>query len=140
MCPTAIEYDLDSPLSNEALNALFAAAWPGHQPRAFGSLLAHSLVTVAAHAGSRLIGFVHVAWDGGIHGFLLDPTVHPDYRRRGIGRRLVALAAEAAATRGIDWLHVDYVLEQAPFYAACGFRPTAAGLLWLQDEAIPHEG
>jgi ribosomal protein S18 acetylase RimI-like enzyme len=61
----------------------------------------------------------------------MPPTVHPDYRRRGIGERLVRLAAEAAAARGRAWLHVDYELALAPFYARCGFLSTAAGLMRL---------
>lgn len=125
-------YEIDSPATGgAALNALIAAAWPGEPPRDWAPVLAHSLVHVGAFAGEQLIGFVHVAWDGGLHAFLLDPTVDPAWRRRGIGRELVRQALDAAAQRGAQWMHVDYEPALQAFYAGCGFLPTAAGLLRL---------
>ncbi len=118
-------------LSNRELNALFADAWPGHQGRDFAPVLARSLVYVAAHAERRLVGFVNVAWDGGRHGFLLDATVAPDMRRRGVGSALVASAIAEARARGLEWLHVDFVPDLAPFYRKAGFGQTEAGLLRL---------
>ena len=113
------------------LNALFAAAWPDHQQIQFGPILRHSLTWIAAQAGDRLIGFVNVASDGGAHAFLLDTTVHPEWQRHGIGRRLVTAAADEARAAGATWLHVDYEPHLDGFYRGCGFRPTAAGLLRL---------
>jgi GNAT superfamily N-acetyltransferase len=96
-------------------------------------MLGRSLAYVCAYDGERLIGFVNLAWDGGIHAFLLDTTVHPDWQRRGVGRALVGRAAAVARERHIHCLHVDYEPHLADFYRDCGFRPTEAGLLWLPD-------
>ena len=126
-----ITYRISPPLGSDELNALFAAAWPDHRQRDFAPLLAHSLAYVCAYAGDALVGVVNVAWDGGIHAFLLDTTVHPTQQRQGIGRRLVALAAEEAQRRGMEWLHVDYEPHLESFYRGCGFQPTAAGLIPL---------
>jgi hypothetical protein len=49
---------------------------------------------ICACRGDELIGFVNLAWDGGSHAFVLDTTVHPNFCRRGVGRRLVKLAVE----------------------------------------------
>ena len=130
---TEIRYITSPPVSNEELNALFDAAWPGHTFSDFTQILSHSLLYVCAYAGEQLIGFVNVAWDGGIHAFILDTTVHPDFRRRGIGVELVQRAATEAQLRAIEWLHVDYEPHLASFYAACGFRSTHAGLIHLPD-------
>jgi hypothetical protein len=62
---------------NDALNSLFSASWPDHVTRDFNAVLQHSLAHVFAFDADRLIGFVNVAWDGGLHAFLLDPTVDP---------------------------------------------------------------
>jgi GNAT superfamily N-acetyltransferase len=117
----SIVYHVSPPVSNAALNALFAAAWAQHHQRDFGPVLAHSLAYVCAYIEDRLIGFVNLAWDGGIHAFILDPTVHPQMQRRGIGRQLVAEAVAIARRRGIQWVHVDFERQ-------CGFQPTEAGL------------
>ncbi|MFE2324558.1 GNAT family N-acetyltransferase [Streptomyces sp. NPDC059385] len=118
-------------LPDTELNALFAAAWPGHEEVSFAPVLERSLAWVTARREGRLVGYVNVAWDGGVHAFVLDTTVHPDERRRGLGVRLVRAAAEAARERGAQWLHVDFEPHLEPFYEQCGFRPTAAGLLAL---------
>ena len=119
------------PLTDAQLNALFAAAWADHAPRAFGPVLERSLVYCAALDGERLVGFVNVAWDGGAHAFLLDPTVHPALRHRGLGSALVRAATDAAAERGAEWLHVDHEPHLEGFYRALGFRHTDAGLIRL---------
>ena len=100
--------------------------------------MARSLVYICAHEGELLIGFVHVAWDGGLHAFILDPTVHPDYQRRGIGTALVQSAADVAKERGCEWLHVDFAADLLPFYQSCGFVPTeAAGIINLRRDWPP---
>jgi GNAT superfamily N-acetyltransferase len=132
--PAALEVvlRLSVGLAPEALAELFAVAWPDSTgPR--GDELEHSLCWVSAHVGERLIGFVNVAWDGGVHAFLLDTTVHPEFRRRGIGISLVRCAADEARELGAEWLHVDYEPRYAEFYRRCGFQPTAAGVLSLRD-------
>lgn len=128
-----IDFRLNPPIDSPALNALYAASWPRHKERDDWPELAHSLVHIWAWDSNRLAGFVYAAWDGDVHAFLLDPTVHPDYRRQGLGLALVKQAEEAARNAGCEWLHVDYEDHLEPFYRAAGFRPTQAGLIHLWD-------
>jgi GNAT superfamily N-acetyltransferase len=118
-------------LTDRELNTLFAAAWPGRRPARYGPVLQRSLTWITARSDGVLVGFVNVATDGGAHAFLLDTTVHPDWQRRGIGRRLVTAAIIEARTYGMTWLHVDYEPHLNNFYRGCGFRSTDAGLLHL---------
>lgn len=134
--PTSLEVvlRLSTELPAAALTDLFAAAWPASSaPRAPD--LEHSLCWVSAHVGERLVGFVNVAWDGGVHAFLLDTTVHPELRRRGIGSSLVRCAADEARELGAECLHVDHEPRYSEFYRRCGFQPTSAGLLDLKQSA-----
>jgi len=123
------------PLENDEANALFAASWQNHKTRDFQRVLARSLAYFVIRHEGRLIGFVNVAWDGGDHAFLLDPTVHPAFRHRGLGRLLLTKAAEAARACGAEWLHVDFAGELEPFYRRAGYRATSAGLLQLMPTA-----
>ncbi len=123
-----ISYLENSAIDDAQPNTLFASAWADYTWRDFGRVLEHSLAYICAFDGARLVGFVNVAWDGGSHAFLLDPTVQREYWRRGIGLELVRHAGATAARRGAEWLHVDYVPELERFYEKAGFRPTAAGL------------
>jgi GNAT superfamily N-acetyltransferase len=94
---------------------------------------AHSLGWVCARNGAcDLVGFVNVAWDGGVHAFILDTVVSRAAGRRGLGTAIIKLAAERAHTAGCEWLHVDFDDHLRPFYfEACGFEPTNAGLIDL---------
>ncbi|BAU83300.1 N-acetyltransferase GCN5 [Streptomyces laurentii] len=123
---------VDAALTGDELNTLFHASWPGHRDTDFAPVLARRLLHVTARRAGRLVGYVNVIGDGGVHAFVLDTTVHPDERRRGLGVALVRAAADAARVRGAHWLHVDYEPYLAGFYADAGFRPTDAGLLALR--------
>jgi GNAT superfamily N-acetyltransferase len=131
---TEIDLKVSPPLTNDVLNKLFDAAWENYQVRDFQPILRHSLLYVCAYAGARLIGYVNVAWDGGIHAFILDTTVNPDWRRRGVGIMLVKRALDEARQRGIEWVEVDYEPHLREFYTWCGFRPTEAGLINLKRD------
>ncbi|OLP55511.1 GNAT family N-acetyltransferase [Rhizobium rhizosphaerae] len=119
------------PSAND-LNTLWQAAWGESAARDFAPVLARSLVHFGAYADRRLIGFVNVATDGDRHAILLDTCVHPEFQRQGVATRLVTMAADEAARRGAQWLHVDYEPQLDAFYRGCGFRPTAAGLMKLR--------
>lgn len=123
---------IDDPFPDDtALRLLWARAWDSTKAPAFGAILKRSLAHVGAMADGQLVGFVNVAWDGGVHAFLLDTTVDPAFRRRGLATRLVARAAQLAQERGAQWLHVDYEAHLEGFYRGCGFVPTMAGLIRL---------
>lgn len=110
---------------------MFSAAWPNHQWRDFYPILNQSLSFVCAYQANELVGFVNLAWDGGIHAFILDTTVHPNERKKGIGIELVKQAAKTAKNSGIQWLHVDYDSHLREFYYKCGFKHTEAGVMAL---------
>jgi len=62
---------------------------------------------------------------------LLDPATeaarvramytHPDFARRGIGRRVLRLCEEAAAAEGFRDLELVATVAGEPLYSACGF-------------------
>lgn len=126
-----VEYRLDPFPTDTELARIWADAWGSPWSGDIGMVLERSLVHIGAYDAGELIGFVNVAWDGGVHAFLLDTTVAVAHQRRGIAREMVRLAAEAARARGAQWLHVDYEQELDGFYRACGFKPTLAGLMRL---------
>jgi GNAT superfamily N-acetyltransferase len=128
-----VTWEVGAPLDGAALAELFSLTWHGPPPR--GGVLARSLCWVSAQLNGELIGFVNVAWDGGSHAFLLDPTVHPKHQRRGLGVALVQRAADEVRRRGIEWLSVDFEPHLSEFYRRCGFRPSTAGVMHLNPPA-----
>jgi len=128
-------YEWRGAFDNHALNALHAEAFHhGVLPDDWQAQVhRHSLGWVCARDQGHLVGFVNLAWDGGVHAFVLDTMVAAHARHRGIGRQLVAIAVREARAAGCEWLHVDFDPELRPFYfAACGFTPTDAGVIRLR--------
>jgi ribosomal protein S18 acetylase RimI-like enzyme len=139
-----IRYERRPPLSNQDLGSLLDPEVPEADRDDYSQVLARSLLWIGAYDDHKLVGYCNVAWDGGVHAFLLDPTVLTEYRHRGIGTSLVreAVAATAEYPR-LEWVHVDASPElMQRFYEPAGFRPTAAGLVWLDDfrGGAPHSG
>ncbi len=93
------------PLTNTDIQCLFAHSWPDrNSDEDYSPVLERSLGCICAYDGDELVGFVNVAWDGGSHGFILDTTVAPEYRRQGVGTELLKRAAQLARDKGLVWL------------------------------------
>lgn len=129
-----ISYEWRGAVHNLELNALHAEGF-GHpvlDDDWEAQIARHSLGWVCARDDGRLVGFVNVAWDGGIHAFIIDTLVSAADRRRGIGSRMVTIAVEHARAARCEWLHVDFEEHLRSFYVdSCGFRPAPAGLIAL---------
>lgn len=124
-----ITYGERAELEPAELQDLFARAWTGGPKRGYDEVLARSFSWISAHDEDRLVGFVNIAWDGGVHFFMLDTTVHPGYQRRGIGATLVRRAIAACSGRG-EWLHVDSDDElMTRLYLPAGFTSANAGIV-----------
>lgn len=131
----AIEYKVSPAVSDLELNKLFSASWPSHHDNEFQTVLRCSMVYICAYQGAELVGYVNAAWDGKTHAFVLDTTVHPNRRHRGIGKELVLRALEQARVRGVTWVHVDFEAHLREFYSRCGFRSSEAGVINVASEA-----
>jgi ribosomal protein S18 acetylase RimI-like enzyme len=138
-----ITYHWRGDFENVALAALHAEGFAGRAGRAGRAdwrarVRRHSLGWVCARRDGELVGFVNVAWDGGAHAFILDTAVATGERRRGVGTELITVSARQARAAGCEWLHVDFEDHLAAFYfQACGFTPTAAGLIALPGRGLP---
>jgi ribosomal protein S18 acetylase RimI-like enzyme len=129
-----VRYEWRAEFQNAEVNALHAEGF-GHpvlDDDWKGQVQRQSLGWVCARDGDQLVGFVNVPWDGGVHAFIVDTLVAARARRRGIGTRMIALAAEKSRFAGCEWLHADFDDELSAFYFdSCGFAATRAGVLAL---------
>ena len=130
-----VRFEWRAPFANADLNALHAQGFshPVLDTDWQQQVQRHSLGWVCAFDATRLIGFVNLAWDGGGHAFVVDTLVAPEQRLAGVGRGLLEIAVRECRRAGCAWLHVDFEEELRQFYVgACGFAPTAAGLIALR--------
>ncbi|MFF4271896.1 GNAT family N-acetyltransferase [Streptomyces sp. NPDC001536] len=107
-----------------------ATAW--WKERAAG-VAAGSLAIWAAHDGERVVGTVSLAFpdkpNSRHRAELVKLMVHRDARGRGLGRRLLTTAEEAAAAAGITLLHLDTETDSPAehLYTTAGW--TRAGVI-----------
>jgi GNAT superfamily N-acetyltransferase len=88
---------------------------------------AQELLWVALASDARVAGFVLLE-DEGEAAWVAEVDVHPDFQRRGLGRRLLQQSIEAARRRGFRRLELTTFCEpgwNAPFYETLGFRRLA---------------
>lgn len=97
----------------------------------FTKELEHAFIYITAYHNTKLVGFVKLIWDGGQHGFVLEPTVHLDYQRQGIGTELLRHLIDESRRQNLTWLHVDFESNLTKYYRNVGFDHTEAGLLNL---------
>lgn len=135
-----ITYEWRGEFANAAVNALHAEGFdhPHRDIDWHTQVHGHSLGWVCARRDDQLVGFVNVAWDGGVHAFILDTMVAEQDRHHGIGTRLIATAVQHAHAARCEWLHVDFEDHLTTFYfQACGFTSTNAGLIALPSSLAP---
>lgn len=126
----AVNFQVNPAVSVEAVcNLRTAVDWDGSEedyPAAFAGYWG----TIGAFDGaSNLIGWCAILSDGVRHAVLLDVIVHPTWQRQGIGRQIVNQAINHIQTHGISIVHVDFRVEYAGFYRACGFRIGMGGIM-----------
>ncbi len=103
-------------------------------------------VIVAARAGPEpdLAAFVWYRTTGAagaaFESEIVSVNVHPDRQRRGLGRRLMAAAADALAARGAASLYLWVYRQNAAaraFYESLGGRIVDADMETYEDHVLP---
>jgi ribosomal protein S18 acetylase RimI-like enzyme len=116
-----IEYRESHDVDLDALEVLRAACEFTARDREFlAQQMTGARWVVQAYDGERLVGFSRAVSDGVSNAYISSVMVDPEYRRRGIGREMLA-----RLVGGRD--DIKFVLhtrkEAAAFYAAVGFAP-----------------
>jgi ribosomal protein S18 acetylase RimI-like enzyme len=114
----------------------FALDRPPHD-RAFRQLLANpalGAVWIARHkgapAGHVVLAVRFTMEHAGLSGYVDDLYVRPQFRRLGIGRRLLDAVTSECRSRGCRSLQVEVASDNLPalaLYAACGVHPLTDG-------------
>ena len=76
--------------------ALARRVWPRDYSVADASAALERTINLGAWDGTRLVGSIRILTDGYFFATIPEILVDPDYRRRGIGQRLMELALKRA--------------------------------------------
>ncbi len=78
-----------SPSVAEYTELVEAVGWRRREPAAIAIALARSDYALCAESGDRMIGCGRVIGDGGLHFYVTDMLVHPEFQGRGIGSAIL---------------------------------------------------
>lgn len=110
--------------------------------------------SIVAEVEQTLAGFIVVeieCADEAMKGYVLTLDVHPEYRRKGLAKTLMAVAEKDLANAGADliWLHVDQENEAAVrFYERAGYRRSGVAVAyygsqrdaWIYERYLSKQG
>ncbi len=85
---------------------------------------------------SKLTGMGRVISDGVSDGYIQDLVVLPEYRRGGVGTKIVATLIEACRVKGVLWIGLIAEPGSERFYEELGFRamPGHAPMIYSRKE------
>ena len=107
----------------EVLELYASVGWTNYtrNPQLLISAYKHSLFSAAAFEDDRLVGMIRVVGDGASIVFVQDLLVMPEYRRRGIGTKLL----DYVIRRYNDVYRMELFADDKPksveFYESRGF-------------------
>jgi len=114
--------------------ASFAVPWPDDAYR--NELLTNRLATyVVARAGDEVVGFAGL-WVMVDEAHVTTFAVHPRWRRRGVGERLLLALVDLAVTRSAREATLEVRLSNMParrLYEKYGFRPVGIRARYYSD-------
>lgn len=76
---------------------------------------------VGAFHHGRMIGMGRGLSDGASDAYIQDVTVLEEYRKHGVGRRIIATIVGCLRARGIDWIGLIAEPGSRAFYRGLGF-------------------
>jgi aralkylamine N-acetyltransferase len=125
---------------NEIANLYRAGGWwkEEYDPRELSRLILGSFLFVVAAdlKTGRAVGMGRVIADGVSDGYIQDLVVLPEYRKTGIGARIVSILVKKSVERGISWIGLIAEPGTENFYLPFGFHPLEGHtpLIFRSDE------
>jgi aralkylamine N-acetyltransferase len=98
--------------------------WDGSSPSSVKDIISGSCVFVVAvdEENGKAIGMGRVLSDGISDAYIQDVIVLPEYRKRCIGKRIIAELVDACLKKKITWISLVAESGTETFYSDMGFQ------------------
>jgi ribosomal protein S18 acetylase RimI-like enzyme len=107
------------------------------QPSEISPLIAGSLAFAVAveRSTGRAVGMGRVISDGVSDAYIQDLVLMPEFRRRGIGKRILTTLLDRCKSAGITWIGLIAEENATEFYILQGFcrMPESVPMLYRED-------
>jgi len=118
---------VDSWVEEEIVTLYKSAGWwkESYDPSGIKKLIKGSFAfaVIIDSISGKAIGMGRILSDGVSDAYLQDLVILPEYRGKGIGRKLVEFLLDYCLSRGILWIALISEPGQDSFYLSLGFKP-----------------
>jgi len=83
---------------------------------------------------NKLIGFLRLLTDHAYMYYILDVMVNPDYRKQGIGKKMLEITVNHCKKEGFIKIFLTAIPGSEPFYEKFGFREGMSPVLTIRGE------
>jgi ribosomal protein S18 acetylase RimI-like enzyme len=138
-CEGLVPGEEPSPAVLQQLQGLFQVATFWAQDRRIEDLvvaIANSKPVISAWDQEHLIGFARATSDGVYRATIWDVVIHPDYRRSGLGRKLVETMLAHPYMNQVERIYL-MTTHQQRFYERIGFQPNSSTTMVLNNQPVP---
>jgi len=138
-----IRFDEKLPDKDQLFDLFLTTGWNDQYKLATDELFTavkNSWYIISAYHNERLVGFGRIICDGVVHALILDMIVHPDYKRKGIGTKILNRMVEKCRSHNIRDIQLFCARDKIAFYEKSGFvpRPANAPGMELKKSARPN--
>lgn len=129
---SSIRYQVESKVDQKDLLDLYGNAnWTLYteKPEKLEKAVSQSLRVITARSGNELVGLIRAVGDGLTIVYIQDILVHTDYKRQGIGSKLIEFLMSEFPDVRQNVLLTDDTAETRGFYETLGFQSCDEGKL-----------
>lgn len=101
--------------SARKLKSFYDEAFPGKTLWQCRNIVKHSSLIIGAFDKKALVG-IGRALDDNVYAFITDIFVRPEYRKKGIGAKIVKMLCDRLVKKGVKIIHCSTDKKLAPFY------------------------
>lgn len=95
--------------------------------------IANSDPVISVYDGEQLVGFARATSDGIYRATIWDVVIHPDYRGRGLGSKLVETVLSHPRMRRVERVYL-MTTHQQEFYEKIGFQSNTTTTMVLHNQ------
>lgn len=107
---------------------------PLRTPEKERTSLTHTISVTARKSDGTLVGYLRILTDHAYIFYILDVMVAPDWRKRGVGKRLMQMAVERCKADGFIKIFLTAIPGTEGFYRPFGFKEGMSPVLTIRGE------
>lgn len=113
-------------IPTEVENLRTAIGWDSNKGK-YKEAFKNTYAQFSIKKDSELIAYGRIVSDRIIYAFIVDLMIHPNYQRKGLGKKFIEHIVNELKKDKIKYIQLTFDSELETFYKNCGFEIIEAG-------------